>query len=125
MAALRPVSTARGQVVTLGDAFFAAGQADLKPEARGNLKPVLDFINRYPQATVWFEGHTDDRGADANNLALSERRAKSVRDALIELGADAKRLKARGLGEASPIADNGSAEGRARNRRVEVVVDAK
>ena len=124
MAALRPVSTERGQVLTLGDAFFAAGQAQLKAEALGNLKPVLDFINRYPGASVYIEGHTDDRGADANNLQLSEKRAESVRSALLELGADAKRLKARGLGEASPIADNGSAEGRARNRRVQVIVDA-
>lgn len=125
MVALRPVSTARGQVLTLGDVFFAAGQADLKAEARGNLRPVLDFINRYPGHSVFIEGHTDDRGADENNLALSKRRAESVRAALVDLGADGSKLKARGLGEAAPIADNGSNEGRARNRRVEVIVDAK
>ncbi len=125
MVALRPVSTERGQVLTLGDVFFAGGQAELKPEARGNLRSVLDFINRYPGHTVYIEGHTDDRGADENNLALSKRRAESVRAALVELGADGGKLRARGLGEAAPMADNGSNEGRARNRRVEVIVDAK
>ncbi|GMU44889.1 MAG: hypothetical protein DYH17_07655 [Xanthomonadales bacterium PRO6] len=123
LALLRPVTTARGQVLTLGDVFFASGQAELKAEARSNLKPVLDFIDRHPGKPVSIEGHTDDRGADAANLALSERRAASVRDALVALGADAARLKIVGRGEASPLADNASAEGRAKNRRVEVVVE--
>lgn len=123
MAMLRPVSTARGQVLTLGDVFFASGQTGLKAEAQGNLKPVLDFINRYPGKSVVIEGHTDDRGADAANLALSEQRAASVRDALIALGADAGRFKVVGKGESAPLADNASTEGRARNRRVEVIVE--
>lgn len=125
MAALRPVASARGQVLTLGDVFFSSGQSDLKSEARGNLKPVLDFINRYPGKPVAIEGHTDDRGADDANLALSERRAASVRDALVALGADASRFKVAGLGETKPLADNASSEGRARNRRVEVIVEGQ
>lgn len=122
MAALQPVRSPRGQVLTLGDVFFASGQAGLKPEARSNLRPVLDFIQRNPGKAVRIEGHTDDRGADAANQVLSERRAQSVRDALVALGADASRLQAVGLGETTPIADNTSADGRARNRRVEVIV---
>jgi outer membrane protein OmpA-like peptidoglycan-associated protein len=125
MAALRPVSTPRGQVLTLGDVFFSSGQADLKAEARGNLKPVLDFIDRYPGRTVSIEGHTDDRGADEANQVLSERRAGSVRDALVALGADASRFQVVGRGEASPLADNATTEGRARNRRVEVIVEGQ
>lgn len=125
MAALRPVASARGQVLTLGDVFFSSGQSDLKSEARGNLKPVLDFINRYPGKPVTIEGHTDDRGADDANRALSERRAASVRDALVALGADASRFKVAGLGETKPLADNASTEGRARNRRVEVIVEGQ
>ncbi len=125
MAALRPVSTPRGQVLTLGDVFFSSGQADLKAEARGNLKPVLDFIERYPGRAVSIEGHTDDRGADDANQVLSERRAGSVRDALVALGADASRFRVIGRGEASPLADNTSTEGRARNRRVEVIVEGQ
>lgn len=125
MAALRPVSTSRGQVLTLGDVFFSSGQSDLKAEARGNLTPVLDFINRHPGKKVSIEGHTDDRGADAQNLALSERRAGSVRDALVALGADAARFQVVGRGETSPLADNATTEGRARNRRVEVIVEGQ
>jgi outer membrane protein OmpA-like peptidoglycan-associated protein len=125
MAALRPVTTSRGQVLTLGDVFFSSGQADLKTEARGNLKPVLDFIERYPGRTVSIEGHTDDRGADDANQVLSERRASSVRDALVALGADAARFQVVGRGEANPLADNATTEGRARNRRVEVIVEGQ
>lgn len=125
MAALRPVTTSRGQVLTLGDVFFSSGQADLKAEARGNLKPVLDFINRHPGKPVAIEGHTDDRGADDANQALSQRRAASVRDALVALGADAGRFQVVGRGEASPLADNATTEGRARNRRVEVIVEGQ
>jgi outer membrane protein OmpA-like peptidoglycan-associated protein len=125
MAALRPVTTSRGQVLTLGDVFFSSGQADLKAEARGNLRPVLDFIDRYPGKTVSIEGHTDDRGADDANQALSERRASSVRDALVALGADAGRFQVVGRGEASPLADNATTEGRASNRRVEVIVEGQ
>jgi outer membrane protein OmpA-like peptidoglycan-associated protein len=125
MAALRPVTTSRGQVLTLGDVFFSSGQADLKTDARGNLKPVLDFIDRYPGKTVSIEGHTDDRGADDANQVLSERRASSVRDALVALGADAARFQVVGRGEANPLADNATTEGRARNRRVEVIVEGQ
>jgi outer membrane protein OmpA-like peptidoglycan-associated protein len=125
MAALRPVTTSRGQVLTLGDVFFSSGQSDLKAEARGNLQPVLDFVNRFPDRRVSIEGHTDDRGADDANQVLSQRRAASVRDALIALGADASRFQVVGLGEASPLADNTTTEGRARNRRVEVIVEGQ
>lgn len=123
MAMLRPVKTARGQVLTLGDVFFASGQTGLRAEAQDNLQPVLDFINRHPGKRVLIEGHTDDRGADAANQRLSEQRAASVREALIALGADGSRIQALGKGESTPIADNASTEGRARNRRVEVVVE--
>jgi outer membrane protein OmpA-like peptidoglycan-associated protein len=125
MAALRPVTTSRGQVLTLGDVFFSSGQGDLKAEARGNLRPVLDFINRHPGKPVSIEGHTDDRGADDANLTLSQRRAASVRDALIALGAESARFQVIGLGESSPLADNATSEGRARNRRVEVIVEGQ
>lgn len=123
IAALRPVSDARGMKLTLGDVFFASGQSLLKAEAKLNLGPVLDFINRYPGHSVLIEGHTDDRGAEAANQTLSEARAEAVRAALVGIGADAARLKVTGAGETQPIADNGSAEGRARNRRVEVIVE--
>lgn len=123
MAQVRSQSTERGQVLTLGDVFFASGQSVLKAEVRDKLKPVLDFINRYPGQPVQIEGHTDDRGSDVANQRLSEARAASVRDALVALGADAARLNVRGLGEAKPVASNDSATGRASNRRVDVVIE--
>lgn len=123
LAGLRALPTDRGQVMVLGDVFFAPGQAELMPEARASLGPVLEFIDRYPGRPVSIEGHSDARGRPEANLRLSERRAASVRDALVALGADPARLSIRGLGSAQPIADNDSPEGRARNRRVEVIVE--
>ncbi len=123
IAQVRSSATERGQVLTLGDVFFASGQSSLKAEVRDKLKPVLDFINRYPGQLVLIEGHTDDRGSDAANQRLSEARAASVRDALVALGADAGRLNVKGLGEAQPVTGNDSAAGRARNRRVDVVIE--
>lgn len=125
LAVLRPVETERGPTLTLGDVFFAPGQAALKPEVRNSLQPVVAFINQYPGRRVLIEGHTDDVGSEALNQRLSEQRAAAVRDALIALGADAARLDVAGRGESAPIADNSTSAGRARNRRVEVVVLAQ
>jgi outer membrane protein OmpA-like peptidoglycan-associated protein len=68
------------------------------------------------------EGHTDSQGTDAHNLDLSQRRAESVRAALLARGYDASRVQAVGIGEARPVADNNTAEGRANNRRVEIII---
>ena len=113
---------ARGEVMTLSGDAFASGQASLRPEARANLSRVIDFVQSAGAARVLIEGHTDDRGSDNLNQALSQRRAEAVRAALIEEGVDPGRLQAVGRGEDQPVADNASAEGRARNRRVEIVV---
>lgn len=113
---------ARGQVMTLSGDAFASGQAALKPEARDNLQRVVEFVNRYPDKAVLIEGHTDSQGGANLNQALSQRRAEAVRQALIQDGVEGSRLRAVGLGKERPVADNGSAEGRARNRRVEIVV---
>jgi outer membrane protein OmpA-like peptidoglycan-associated protein len=119
---LRSEPRPEGLALVLGDVFFASGQGELKPEAADNLAPVVEFLARYPAQPVRIEGFTDDRGADAANLALSQRRADSVRRALLASGADAARLTARGRGEADPLAANDTPGGRARNRRVEVLV---
>lgn len=116
-------SEARGQVMTISGEAFASGQSALRAEALDNLQKVIDLINANPGATVLIEGHTDSQGSANLNQVLSQRRAEAVRDALIQKGVDGSRLRAVGLGKDRPVADNGSAEGRARNRRVEVVVE--
>lgn len=112
----------RGEVMTLSGDVFASGQASLRPEARANLRRVVEFVQRNPGARVRIEGHTDSTGGANLNQALSQRRADAVRRALIEEGVDAERLEAVGFGQDRPVADNRSEEGRARNRRVDVVV---
>lgn len=115
-------SEARGQVMTLSGEAFASGQSRLKPEARANLQRVVEFVGRFPDKDVLIEGHTDSQGGANLNQVLSQKRAEAVRDALVQDGVDATRLTAVGLGKDRPVADNASAEGRARNRRVEIVV---
>jgi outer membrane protein OmpA-like peptidoglycan-associated protein len=122
LAGLRPENSTRGRMLVLGDVFFATGQGELRDEARDSIEPVKAFIERFPGLPVSIEGHTDSRGSAAANLRLSERRASSVRDALLAVGVDASRLTVTGLGKAKPIASNDSSVGQARNRRVEVIV---
>jgi len=91
----------------------------LKPEYDIELKKAAEFFKAYPSATAVIEGHTDNAGDAAYNRALSERRANAVRQALIDrFGVDGAKLTAKGYGEEKPLADNSTAEGRARNRCV-------
>ncbi len=115
-------SDARGQVMTLSGSAFAPGRATLLPDARDNLGNIVGFIARYPGRRVRIEGHTDSRGGDNLNQALSQQRAEAVRDALVAAGVDADRLEAVGFGKDRPVASNDSEDGRARNRRVDIVV---
>ena len=113
---------ARGQVMTLAGDAFASGQATLLPEARANLQRVIEFVQRFPGKPVLIEGHTDGQGSANANQLLSQRRADAVRTALVEDGVEVARLSVSGVGEDHPIADNATPEGRARNRRVEIIV---
>lgn len=114
--------TDRGVVVTLGDVLFEVGQADLAPEAEASLVDVIELLESEPDKAIRIEGHTDSTGPAAANLRLSERRAGAVRDALVALGVPADRIRAVGMGEDFPIASNETDQGRARNRRVDVIV---
>lgn len=114
---------ARGQVMTLAGDAFASGQAVLLPEARANLQRAVEFVQRFPGKSVLIEGHTDSQGSANANQLLSQRRAEAVREALVQEGVAVARLSVSGIGEDRPVADNASAEGRARNRRVEIVVE--
>lgn len=114
--------TDRGVVVTLGDVLFAVGETELLPSAAQSLDDVIELLESEPDKDIRIEGHTDSTGPAALNLRLSEARANAVKDALIERGIDADRLRAVGMGEDFPIATNQTEEGRASNRRVDVIV---
>lgn len=125
LALLAPVKRdERGSVIALsGSLLFASGKSALLPAARSGLKQVANALQSGdPDAIYVVEGHTDSRGSSALNQELSLARANSVRDYLVERGITADRIKAEGHGSDRPVADNSTAEGRANNRRVEIVV---
>lgn len=111
----------RGVVLTLYD-MFATRKAIVLPERTFLLDQIADLAGKYKDYPIVVEGYTDSRGRDADNLALSQSRSQSVLDYLVQqkrLGFN--RVKSSGYGEANPVADNSKAEGRAKNRRVEVI----
>lgn len=113
----------RGVVITLsGAVLFASGKYELLPIAQSKLDEVAQALKDQGYKKIIVEGHTDSRGGDDANLTLSQRRADSVRTYLVSRGIDSAKITAAGIGEARPVADNASTEGRANNRRVELVV---
>lgn len=113
----------RGEVFTLAGDAFASGQATLTAEAAASARALGSYIAATGgKGAVRVEGHTDNQGGADANKALSQRRADAVRDALVAAGVPASRIQAVGLGPSRPVADNGTPAGRARNRRVEVIV---
>ena len=113
---------ARGTVLTLsGSVLFASGQAELLPSARNRLSEVADALKQSDSALT-IEGHTDAQGPDHYNEELSLRRAEEVRGSLVSQGVPPDRISVRGLGEYRPVASNSTPEGRANNRRVEIVL---
>ncbi len=119
--ALQAQNTDRGMVLTLGDVLFDTGESTLRAGAINNIEQVARFLKKYPDRTLQIEGHTDSTGDDDFNFNLSTERALAVRSVLQEKGIDGSRIVARGLGENAPIASNSVAEGRQRNRRVEII----
>ena len=114
--------TERGLLVTLGDVLFAFNKAELSAQAAPRLDKLANFLRQFPDRKLLIEGYTDSVGGDSYNQELSDRRAQAVRDALVQRGVDTSRITARGYGKAHPVADNASPEGRAMNRRVEIVI---
>lgn len=114
----------RGMVITLsGGVLFATNQSALLPNAMIKLNEVAEaLIKGDPDSKMTVEGHTDSQGNASYNRDLSQKRADSVRDYLVSRGIAQDRIKAVGYGSERPVADNGNAEGRANNRRVEIVV---
>ncbi len=114
--------TERGLLVTLGDVLFAFNKSDLTPQAAPRLDKLAGFLRQFPDRRLLIEGYTDSVGGDAYNMDLSQRRAQAVQSALVQRGVEASRITARGYGKSYPVADNNTAEGRAMNRRVEIVI---
>ena len=113
----------RGTVITVpSGVLFASGKADLLPGAQAKLDPVAEALSHEQDHKIVIEGHTDSQGSDASNMELSQRRAQVVRDYFASRGVPADHITASGVGESRPLADNASPEGRANNRRVEIVI---
>jgi outer membrane protein OmpA-like peptidoglycan-associated protein len=114
----------RGLVVTLsGGVLFRSAKSDLLSSAQVKLDQVAKALLAIRARNLIVEGHTDSQGSESYNQGLSQRRADTVRDYLVQRGYPADRIQARGKGKGSPIADNASPEGRANNRRVEIVIE--
>lgn len=106
-----------------GSVMFQSGGSELSPAARLRLDTVANALSAYADRDIMVEGHTDSQGNDEANRMLSQRRAEAVRSYLVTRGVPEARIRAEGRGEAEPVATNDTAEGRATNRRVEIVVE--
>jgi len=104
------------------DLLFATDSASVRPDLQQDLRAVAANLREYPQSNIQVVGHTDSDGEASYNQALSERRANAVTDILIGAGVQPARLQAIGRGESQPVASNLTPEGKAQNRRVEIVI---
>ena len=117
-----PVAPATEKVSFAADAFFDFDKATLKPEGKAKLDDLTDKVKGITLEVIIAVGHTDSVGSDTYNQKLSEKRAQAVKDYLTSKGTDASRVYVEGKGEKQPVADNKSADGRSKNRRVEIEV---
>jgi len=112
----------RGLIISLSDILFDSGKATLLQGTQRQLAQLGKILSGYSDRRIIVEGHTDNVGGNAFNLQLSEARAESVRNALIEQGVSPNLISAVGYGQSKPVASNDTRQGRAQNRRVEIVV---
>jgi outer membrane protein OmpA-like peptidoglycan-associated protein len=119
---LQTRDSARGLIVSMSDVLFDSGKYSLKPGAREKLAKVAGILLSYPGLNIEVGGYTDNVGGDAMNQALSENRAGSVRDYLVQQGVPTNSVSARGFGNTLPVASNDNSAGRQQNRRVELLV---
>jgi outer membrane protein OmpA-like peptidoglycan-associated protein len=117
--------SARGLIVSMSDVLFDTGQYTLKPGAREKLAKVAGILIAYPGLNIAVGGYTDNVGGDEMNQKLSENRAGTVRDYLVQEGVTANTVSATGFGNSSPVASNDNSAGRQENRRVELVVSGE
>jgi len=119
---LQTRDSARGLIVSMSDVLFDTGKFSLKPGAREKLAKVAGILLAYPGLNIEVGGYTDNVGGDEMNQKLSENRAGSVRDYLVQQGVTTNSVSARGFGNTLPVASNESSAGRQQNRRVELLV---
>jgi outer membrane protein OmpA-like peptidoglycan-associated protein len=119
---LQTRDSARGLIVSMSDVLFATGKYSLMPDAREKLAKVAGILLAYPGLEIQVGGYTDNVGGDEMNQKLSESRAGSVRDYLVQQGVGANSVSAKGFGNTLPVASNDNATGRQQNRRVELLV---
>jgi outer membrane protein OmpA-like peptidoglycan-associated protein len=122
---LQTRDSARGLIVSMSDVLFDTGKYSLKPAAREKLAKVAGILLAYPGLAIEVGGYTDNVGGDAMNQELSENRAGSVRDYLLQEGVTASSVSAKGFGNTLPVASNDNSGGRQQNRRVELVVSGE
>jgi len=119
---LQTRDSARGLIVSMSDVLFDTGQYSLKPGAREKLAKVAGILLAYPGLNIAVGGYTDNVGGDSMNQTLSEHRAGSVRDYLVQQGVAGNSVSARGFGNTMPVSSNDNSAGRQQNRRVELLV---
>ena len=119
---LQTTDSARGLIVNMSDVLFDTAKYTLKPTAREKLAKISGIVLAHPGLSLKVEGHTDSVGSEEYNQLLSEQRASSVRDFLVQQGVPDHSVTSRGFGKTQPAATNDTAEGRSKNRRVELVV---
>lgn len=116
-------NTGNQLIVSLPEAItFAVDSSDVRPQIRDDLIAVSRNLQKYPNSTVQVVGHTDNTGSANYNQGLSERRAQAVSNILIASGTPSWRVQSFGRGASQPVASNATAEGRAANRRVEIII---
>jgi len=122
---LQTRDSARGLIVSMSDVLFDTGKYSLKPGAREKLAKVAGILIAYPGLDIEVGGYTDNVGSDSMNQTLSENRARSVRDYLVQEGVATNSVSAKGFGNTLPVATNDNSTGRQQNRRVELLVSGE
>ena len=111
------------RVDALSGPHFPYAKSELTPDGHTKLWNVAQILNKYPSRRIEVNGYTDSTGDEARNQLLAQRRADAVKQRLIEFGVNANRITATGYGSANPVASDATAEGRAQNRRVEIILE--
>jgi outer membrane protein OmpA-like peptidoglycan-associated protein len=117
---LQPIE--KKKAIVLHNLYFASFQTTILPESEAALQQLYEMLSENPDLRIRIIGHTDDVGSDRDNQILSEGRATSVRQAMIDRGIDGARIETEGKGEKEPVVPNTSDENRAKNRRVEFMI---